>query len=173
MLKAVLATVVPLVASAAFFGRDLAALVDRRAPPEPAAQARSATPPAAGCRRGEEMTLHADRSGHFVATFELDGRHVPMMIDTGATRVILPHEEAQRLGLALTGARQVPVSTANGMIQASLATVNRLKLGPICLDRVDVLVMPAGRLPVGLVGMSVIGQLARFEVSRTRLVMTH
>lgn len=175
MLKAVLALALPIVVAAAIYGKDIANLYPRPDAARAAAPSNTRQPPVAatgqGCVRGEALTVHADRDGHFQIAVEVDGRYVPMMIDTGATRVVLPQEEAARLGLQLGGARKVPVATANGTVEATLVRVNRMKIGPICMASVEVLVMPPGRLHVGLIGMSVIGQLNRFEMSRTRLVL--
>jgi aspartyl protease family protein len=175
MLKTVLALALLVVVAAAIFGKDIANLSLRSDAARAAAPSHARQPPVAatgqGCARGEALTLHADRDGHFRTAVELEGRHVPMIIDTGATRVVLPHEEAMRLGVQLGGARKVPVATANGTVDATLVRVARLKIGPICMASVEVLVMPPGRLHVGLIGMSVIGQLTRFEMSRTRLVL--
>jgi aspartyl protease family protein len=175
MLKTVLSMIVPIVAGAFFFGQNVIAFLGRVEPS--GAGARVARPAAApdtrGCRRGEELILAADRQGHFQVSVEIGGRFAPMMVDTGATRVILPHEEAVRMGLPLDQAAKASVSTANGVVSALVTRADRMRFGPICLNNVDVLVMPPGRLAVGLLGMSAIGSLARFELSRTRLVMAH
>jgi len=178
MLKGVVLTCAGVAIGAAVFAKYVTALFDRAGTrPQAAAATTSRTPPAPaagqGCQRGEAFTLHADRDGHFQVQAEIDGRLVPMVVDTGATRIVLPAEEARRVGLDLGGARRVPVQTANGVIEAELVRANRFKLGPICLSAVDVLVMPPGRLTTGLLGMNVIGSLARFDMSRTRLILAH
>jgi predicted aspartyl protease len=112
MLKSILGVVVPLAIGAAVFAGNVADRVETapRAKPEPstARPAVSATnnrPPARddtsrrGCARGEEMRVHADRMGHFNVQAELDGRPIEMLVDTGATRVIIPSEDARRIGL--------------------------------------------------------------------------
>lgn len=183
MLKAVLSIALPIIAAAAFFGRNAATISSNVAPDRPAAtsEAHPATSgarrptafEARSCRRGEELVVTADRSGHFQVSMEIGGREVPMMVDTGATRVVLPHQEAVRLGLRLDDGQKALVSTANGVASAVVTRADRLRFGPICLTNVEVLVMPPGRLAIGLLGMNAIGQLARFEMSRTRLVMAH
>lgn len=183
MLKAVVGIVVPVAVAAAVYARDIAEFV-LPPPAKPTSAAAPASPMSAaarsttsqgyerrGCARGEEVRLHADRAGHFVAQVELDGRNVEMLVDTGATRVILPAEEARRVGLIPDPSRRTRVSTANGSVDASLAVANRLRLGPICLDRVDVIVMPPGALPTALLGMNVISRLSRFEMAGTRLTL--
>jgi aspartyl protease family protein len=179
MLKAVLSLAVPIIAFAAYFGGSAATISSKATaerPAVPAARAASAATPAPdsrACRRGEELIVAADAQGHFQVSVEIGRGFTPMMVDTGATRVILPHEEAVRLGLPLENVGSAQVSTANGTVLAKVTRADRFRVGPICLTNVDVLVMPPGRLAVGLLGMSVIGNLARFEMSRTRLVMAY
>lgn len=178
MLKAVLSLAVPIIAFAAYFGGSAAtisskATTERPAGPPVRAAAAMPAPDSRACRRGEELVIAADAQGHFQVSAEIGRGFTPMMVDTGATRVILPHEEAVRLGLPLENVGSAQVSTANGTVLARVTRADRFRVGPICLTNVDVLVMPPGRLAVGLLGMSVIGALARFEMSRTRLVMAY
>lgn len=186
MLKSILGVVVPLAIGAAVFAGNIAHQVEKtpHARPEasaarPAVSTVNHRPPARddtsrrGCARGEEMRVHADRMGHFNVQAELDGRTIEMLVDTGATRVIIPGEEARRIGLLPDPSRRTRVSTANGTVMAEVAVARRLRLGPVCLDNVDVIVMPPGALPTALLGMNVISRLSRFEMAGTRLTLAH
>lgn len=123
------------------------------------------------CAKGEPMTLYSGSDGHFATAVELEGKYTRMMIDTGASLVVLPYEEAERIGLDIAHGRRMQMRTANGTATGVLTTARSLRLGPICLTNVDVAVSAPGALAGGLLGMNVIRQLSRFEMSQTRLVM--
>lgn len=124
-----------------------------------------------GCYPGQAIQINADRSGHYFAEVEINGRGIPMVVDTGATIVAIPFEDANRIGLNLSGGRKSIVQTANGPSQSTILRVPSLRLGPICLFDIEVSVAAPNALSSGLLGMNVIGQLKRFEVSNSRLVM--
>jgi aspartyl protease family protein len=50
-------------------------------------------------QRGNRIEVSADLRGHFVVHPTLDGRRVRMLVDTGASVIVLSHEDAQILGV--------------------------------------------------------------------------
>ena len=126
---------------------------------------------APGCYSDQTVTLQADRRGHFMTDVEINGRSIPMLVDTGASTVSIPHEAAIRMGLDLVNGRKGIAHTANGTVQTTSARVAQLRVGSICLYDVVVSVLPPGALDTGLLGMNVIGKMKRFELSETHLVM--
>lgn len=126
---------------------------------------------APGCYSDQTVTLQADRAGHFTTDVEINGRRIPMLVDTGASIVTIPHENAIRLGLDLVNGRKAIAHTANGPVQNIVTRVAQLRVGSICLFDVVVAVTPPGALATGLLGMNVISKMRRFELSETRLVM--
>lgn len=129
----------------------------------------AAGPP--GCYSDQTVTLQADRSGHFTTDVEINGRIIPMLVDTGASIVAIPHEVAIRVGLDLVNGKKGVSHTANGKAQITYARATQLRVGSICLYDVDVAVFPPGALDTGLLGMNVIRKMKRFELSETYLVM--
>jgi len=121
---------------------------------------------------GRVARLSADASGHFRTDTRMNGRSVPVLVDTGATYVSVNETTARRLGVApqLDDYRYT-VQTANGETTAALVTVARMQLGPIELRDVDTLVTRDGTLPVALLGMSFLGRLSKFEIADERLTL--
>lgn len=154
---------------AVIFVKEYAEKYSEPAPQHVRALASTADPRT--CAKGEPVTLYSGSNGHFATSVELEGRHIRMMIDTGASMVALPYEEAERIGLDLAHGRRLQIKTANGVATGVLTTARSLRLGPICLTNIDVAVSAPGALAEGLLGMNVIRQLSRFEMSQTRLVM--
>ena len=138
----------------------------RRALPEP-----SQSNLGGGCRSGQPYVLQADNRGHFETLVEINGLQAPMLIDTGASIVTLPYEQAIRLGLNLNTGRQSRSQTANGSATGIITRAPTMRIGTICLYDVEVHVAGPGALHIGLLGMNVIRQLRRFELSQNRLVL--
>ncbi len=135
-------------------------------------QVRSELAPASPQQTGPgTVTLTSTRNGHFLADALINGTHVRLLVDTGASDVALTMEDARRLGfkpqeLSYT----VPYQTANGLAFAARVTLDEIKLGPITQRNVRASVMSQG-LDQSLLGMSFLGQLRSLEVQGSRLIL--
>ncbi len=77
------------------------------------------------------LELPRAEDGHFYATLEVDGQPLRMMVDTGATNMVLSNADADRLGinpdeLMFLGEAQ----TANGTVRTARVTLDRVDFGP-------------------------------------------
>src|SRR5690606_9570699 len=81
------------------------------------------------------------RSGHYVATGEVNGESVRFLVDTGATDVAMSEATGRRLGLR-PGA-PVTLSTANGLVRGARTTIDSIAIGPIRLEDVGRCSAPA------------------------------
>lgn len=112
------------------------------------------------------------RNGQYVTEARLNGRDVTMLVDTGASAIVLPEGIARDIGIFLQpSAYTKPVKTANGIAKAATATLRELRLGPIRLKDVDVMVLEEGLLTMPLLGMSALGRLERFHISDDTLIL--
>jgi aspartyl protease family protein len=121
--------------------------------------------------RGRMVTLRADPRGHFQAEAAINGRTIPVMVDTGATSVALRHEDLGRLGLRplLPSDYTVPIATANGAARAARVTLGEIRVGDVRVRNVEALVMPEKALGTSLLGMSFIKRLRNVEMTGGRL----
>jgi aspartyl protease family protein len=111
-------------------------------------------------------------SGHFVARTSVNGKSVDMLIDTGASTVVLRAEDAKRAGLDLSRLNySVPVQTANGQSFAAPVRLNNVSIGSVTLTRVDALVAKPGSLQTSLLGMSFLSRLRSYEFSGNYLTL--
>ena len=110
----------------------------------------------------ESVTLAADTRGHFVTEGSVNGGQVRFLVDTGATLVVLPAAEADRLAIDYKKAPRGMTQTANGPAPAYRIRLDTLKVGDIELHNVDAVVIGNG-LPIALLGMSF---LNRVEMTR-------
>lgn len=119
-----------------------------------------------------EFRIEKSRNGQYVAQGSLNGRQVTMLVDTGASMLALPEKIANRIGIYLQPSDfKRPVNTANGLAYGAATDVRDLKLGPIRLRNVEALVLKDDLLTIPLLGMSVLGQLERFDISDDTLVL--
>jgi len=121
--------------------------------------------PASG---GGSVTLNADSRGHFIAEGQINGGMVRMLVDTGASMIALPSQDAVRLGINYKNGRVGYSNTANGMKQVYVITLDTVKVGDIVMHQVEATVHEQG-LPIILLGMSF---LNRTEMQRNGDTMT-
>jgi aspartyl protease family protein len=110
--------------------------------------------------------------GSFSIGAQVNGAHVPMALDTGASSVVLTQEAAKAAGLPLEMlAYTVNVDTANGRARAAPVTLERLAVGGIIERSVPALIAQPGQLHTSLLGMSFLNRLESWEVRGDQLLM--
>ena len=125
----------------------------------------NAPPPLSGRAR-----IDADPDGHFRTAARMNGRPVPVLIDTGATYVSMNEATARQLGIRLSAADyRHRAQTANGETAVALARLDRIQIGNVAVDDVDIMVARGTGLPTTLLGMSFLSKLKRFEVQSDQL----
>lgn len=107
-----------------------------------------------------EVRIERNRAGHYVTDGTIEGRRVTFLLDTGATAVVVPEADADRLGLE-RGMR-IPIRTASGIDHAWLTQIDRLEIGPLTWRDVE------GAIAPGLDGTVLLGMsaLARVEMAQ-------
>ncbi len=119
---------------------------------------------------GEEVVIYRGRSGHFQAQVTVDGQTIPMLVDTGASAVVLAYDDALRLGLDPQSlSYSVRVQTANGEARAAPVRLETLAVGPITRSNIRALVTEDGRLAESLLGMSFLSTLGSLQIQTDQL----
>lgn len=136
----------------------------------------SASTTVAGLLRPAPPTRDAEiprgNGGEFTLSATINGANVPMVIDTGATSVVLTWETAKALGLPLELlAYDVDVETAGGRARAARLTLDRLAVGKLVERSVPALVVPRGQMRTNLLGMSFLDRLESWEVRPEKLML--
>jgi aspartyl protease family protein len=112
------------------------------------------------------------QAGEFALRATINGVHAPMVIDTGATSVVLTFETAKAAGLPLELLDyDVEVETAGGHTRAARLTLDRLAIGTLVERSVPALVVPRGQMKTNLLGMSFLDRLESFEVRADSLML--
>lgn len=109
--------------------------------------------PTSGAGWGQPVTLQRQPDGHFYADVMIDGLSYRMLVDTGATMVVLSGDDAQRMGMTWTTDQLRPiVRGADGPIDAVQTTIKQMSVGGIVATNVPAVIIP------GASGMSLLGQ---------------
>lgn len=143
---------------------------ERSAVAPKAARAAEPIPSSAGGFRVE--TVHADSRGHFSLDGRIDGTRIQLMVDTGASLVVLREEDAERIGIHLRRADFTGrTSTANGTGSYAPVRLRWLQIGEIEIRDVEAAVVPRGQLAVNLLGMSFLKRLRSFDIANDRITL--
>jgi aspartyl protease family protein len=112
------------------------------------------------------------QGGEFALHAKINGVNVPMVIDTGATSVVLTYETAKAAGIPLELLDyDVDVETAGGRTRAARLTLDRLAIGKLVERSVPALVVPRGQMKTNLLGMSFLDRLESWEVRADSLML--
>lgn len=118
------------------------------------------------------VQLRRRPDGHFEARAFVNGIAVQMVVDTGATTVVLKLSDAEQIGLDTSSlAFTVPIQTANGSAFAATVKLKSVIVGPVGLGNVDALVAKPGTLDQSLLGMSFLSRLKSYDFSGNFLTL--
>ncbi len=118
----------------------------------------------------QEIVLHKSMSGHFEADVSVDGKTIHMLVDTGASSVVLANADAAAIGIDTGSLRySVPVMTANGRTAAAPVTLSEISIGPILRRNISALVAQDGQLGQSLLGMSFLSTLGSMQMQTDEL----
>jgi aspartyl protease family protein len=129
-------------------------------------------PGRAAMRSARMVEIVRGRAGDFQVAAQVNGTRIAMVLDTGASAVVLTQEAAKVAGLPLEVLTyNVNVDTANGRTRAAAVTLDRITVGDIAERSVPALVAQPGQLRTSLLGMSFLNRLESWEVRGDKLVM--
>lgn len=122
--------------------------------------------------RGRRVRLQGDRLGHYLTEARINNRSMQVMVDTGASMVAIPEEEARRFGFSgdrskFTGTAR----TANGVARVAPIMLDEVRIGKIRVRNVRAAVIERGRLDVTLLGMTFLNRLDSVSIEDNMLVM--
>jgi aspartyl protease family protein len=121
---------------------------------------------------GRVVELARGHNGDFPVTTRVNGARVAMILDTGASTVMLTQEAARAAGLPLEVLDySVDLDTANGRTKAAAVTLDRLAVGAIVERSVPALIVPGGQLRTNLLGMTFLNRLESWQVKGDRLML--
>jgi len=112
------------------------------------------------------IEIRAGDHGHYVTTASIEHMPVDVLVDTGASKVALSYEDAERIGLKPFALDfDQPVSTANGIVEAASVILRRIEIDNVIVHDVEGMVLPQGAMRGTLLGMSFLSRLSGFRMS--------
>ena len=121
---------------------------------------------------GRTVEVARTGAGDFAIAADVNGARVHMVLDTGASSVVLTQEDAKAAGLPIALLDYtVSIDTANGRTRAAPVTLDHIAVGSLEEKSVDALVVQPGQLKTSLLGMSFLNRLQSWQVNGDRLVL--
>lgn len=118
----------------------------------------------------QEVILNKSMSGHFETNALINGAQVHMLVDTGASSVVLSHADAQAVGINPENlSYTVSVMTANGRTSAAPTRLSEIAIGPIVRRNISALVAQEGQLDQSLLGMTFLSTLGSLQMQTDEL----
>jgi aspartyl protease family protein len=126
--------------------------------------------PGYAASRGRTVELSRGRAGEFPISTRVNGARIAMILDTGASAVMLTQDAARAAGLPLEVlSYSVNLEAANGRTRAAPVTIDRLAIGNIVERSVPALIVPNNQLKTNLLGMTFLNRLESWQVKGDRL----
>lgn len=119
-----------------------------------------------------EASINRSWDGHFRAIAQVNGRDVGLLVDTGASLVLLRHDDAMRIGIPLNELDfSIPLTTANGKSYVAPFVIEQLTIGDLTLQDVRAAVAQEGALHSSLLGMSFLEKLNETVIQKNRMIL--
>lgn len=121
---------------------------------------------------GRNVQIVRGNGGDFGVAAHINGARISMVLDTGASSVVLTQEAAKAAGLPIEVLNySVNVDTANGHTRAAPVTLDRLAVGNLTERAVPALVAQPGQLKTNLLGMTFLNRLESWEARGDKLLL--
>ena len=135
--------------------------------PQDLAEARAAN--SAWYGGGHSLSRQSD--GHFYADATVNGTSVNMMVDNGASLVVLTGEDALAAGLSWDRSQVQPIARgANGTIYGVNLMLDEIEIGGITQRNVAASIVPEG-LHISLVGQSYLSRMQSIEIEGNQMLL--
>ncbi len=119
-----------------------------------------------------EIEIQRSWDGHFRAIAQINQTDVGLLIDTGASLVLLRHDDAVRMNLPMDALDfSTPLTTASGRSFVAPLILDSLSIGNVTVYNVRAAVAQQGALHSSLLGMSFLENLHEAVIQRNRMIL--
>lgn len=127
--------------------------------------------PAGGAAGEDSVSYAAARGGHFIINADVDGVTVQFLVDTGASRVVLSHRDARRLGFDPEALKYTqPFNSANGQGWGAPVRLGHVSAGPVTVNDVRATVNQTD-MDTSLLGMTFLSNTGGYSVENSVLTI--
>jgi aspartyl protease family protein len=146
--------------------------INRPAGERPVVTVQPAATPQAQMVSGGVMELRRDGDSHFRVPVTINGHALTMLVDSGASMVVLNAADARAIGIqppdaAFTGRAR----TAAGEVAVAPVTIPSLRIGGIEQRDVPAMVLRGDALPQPLLGQSFLSRLNEVSIRDDRMTL--
>lgn len=123
-------------------------------------------------QHGASYVFQREADGHFYATLKINGEPIKLVVDTGATGLVLTKEDAELVGLPMD--RLVfsqTAYTANGIVESAPVVLHDVRMGDVVHSSMRASVN-GGDLHRSLLGMQYISEFSEFKIVKDLLYLT-
>ena len=118
------------------------------------------------------VEIRARDDGHFATRAHINGADINMVVDTGASGVVLTSDDARKIGIdPAMLSYSIPVRTAHGLAKVALVRLDAISVGEIRIANVIAYIARPGDLDESLLGMSFLSRLSSYEVQNGVLIL--
>lgn len=131
----------------------------------------SAITPSRTVSQTGEMMVERQRDGHFWIMTQINGQNLPMMVDTGASMVVLSKKDAKRIGINLDKLRFTgSSSTANGRVAFARTRLNTFQIGHVEFENF-VVSINGGEMNGSLLGLDALDKFKSYEMRGDTMIL--
>lgn len=113
-----------------------------------------------------------DDDGHFYATLRINDKPIKLVVDTGATGIVLTKEDAKTVGLPMDKLDySLTAYTANGTVNSAPVVLHDVRIGKTVHSGMRASVN-GGDLHSSLLGMEYISAFSEFKIVKDLLYLT-
>ncbi len=130
------------------------------------------SPIAAVATTDGEAVLRSGWDGHYRTIAQFNGAEISLLVDTGASLVLLRHEDAVAAGVnpALLNFK-LPVTTAGAQAFVAPIILDAMSIGGVTVHNVRAAVATPGMLHTSLLGMSFLEKLSETTIRGDRMIL--
>ena len=129
-------------------------------------------PYAAFATAPRETTLNRAWDGHFRTIAKIDEADIGIMVDTGASLVLLRYDDALRAGVDPDILDfNIPLTTASGRSFVASYQFSQIRIGGVVVRNVQGAIAEPGGLHSSLLGMSFIEQLSEAVIRKDAMIL--
>jgi len=120
----------------------------------------------------QEVSINRSWDGQYRVIAQVNGRDVGLLVDTGASLVLLRHDDALRLGIPLDQLDySTPMTTVNGKSFVARYNLSDLTIGDVTIQNVRAAIAQKGELHSSLLGMSFLEKLEETVIQKNRMIL--
>lgn len=112
----------------------------------------------------QAVRIRRQPNGHFAARAAVNGQTIMLLVDTGASSIVLTQSDARAVGIDVDNLRYAtPARTANGIAYTAATQIQTISVGSITMNGLNVMVAKPGALSESLLGMNFLTRLRSYE----------